>query len=248
MFLRLVRGLAPGQAPVIRIGGDSADHAWVPTSTVTKPPGVTFAIDTPWIAVVRALARELGAQLILGVNLEANSPSLAAVEGTTLLGGIGKGYVRALELGNEPDLYGSFAWYRTSSGTKVTGRPSGYSFSDFTTDFGNLAAALPGHVALAGPSLGTFAWTDQLGQFLAAESHVALVTLHRYPLQHCFIRRSSPRYPTIANLLSRNSSIGLADRFVKFIAVARAHHLPVRIDEFNTVSCGAVPAVSQTFA
>jgi hypothetical protein len=248
LFLRLVRGLAPGQAPVLRIGGDSADHAWVPTSAVAQPPGVNFVISPAWTAVARALAHQLGARLILGINLEANSSTLAAAEGTSLLGGIGSGYVRALELGNEPDLYGSFAWYRTSTGTKITGRPSTYSFSDFASDFSNLGSALPGRVALAGPSLGTFSWTDQLSSFLSAEPRVALVTLHRYPLQRCFIRRSSPRYPTIANLLSRNASIGLADRFARFVAVARARHLPVRVDEFNTVSCGAVPEVSQTFA
>ena len=185
---------------------------------MTKPPGVTFAIDSPWIAVTRSVARQLGARLILGIDLEANSPSLAAVEGTTLLGGIGTGYVRALELGNEPDLYGSFAWYRTSSGTKVTGRPSGYSFSDFTTDFSNVAAALPSHVALAGPSLGTFAWTNELGQFLAAEPRVALVTLHRVST----LSAASSAVPrrairTVANLLSRTASIGLADRFASFV-------------------------------
>ena len=38
-FIRLVHGLAPGQSPVIRIGGDSTDSTWWPVAGVARPPG-----------------------------------------------------------------------------------------------------------------------------------------------------------------------------------------------------------------
>src|SRR5207302_10635108 len=101
-----------------------------------------------------------------------------------LLGGIGSGSVRALEPGNEPELYSTFAWYRTQVGTKVTGRPRGYDYPAFASDFASIATVLPG-LPLAGPAFGNFAWTDHLGEFLAGEPRVRLATLHRYPLQHC---------------------------------------------------------------
>ena len=73
-------------------------------------------------------------------------------------------------------------------------------------------------------------------------------TLHRYPLQRCYTPRNSPRYPKLANLLSPTSSIGLADSFARYVRVAHAHGLAVRIDELGSVSCGAVRKVSDTFA
>ncbi|MBV9414200.1 MAG: hypothetical protein JO363_04400, partial [Solirubrobacterales bacterium] len=51
VFEQLVRNLVPGQAPVLRIGGDSADRTWRPTSAVLRPPGVRFAITDHWLAV-----------------------------------------------------------------------------------------------------------------------------------------------------------------------------------------------------
>jgi len=247
VFLQLVRNLTPGQAPVLRIGGDSTDRTWWPTRTVARPPGVTYAITERWLEVTRALSRALGARLILGLNLEADSPQLAAAEAGALLHGIGTGPIRALELGNEPDLYATFPWYRTADGRHVTGRPPSYDMSSLIADFTAFAAVLPRR-SLAGPSLGAPRWTRQLGRFLAAEPRVGLVTLHRYPLQLCFTPRRSPRYPTVADLLAPSSSIGLADSFAPYAAIAQARGRALRIDELNSVSCGPDPSVSDTFA
>ena len=246
VFEQLVRNLAPGQAPILRIGGNSADRTWWPVAGVNRPPGVTFDITHQWLAVTRALAQSLGAHLILGVNLEQDSPQLAAAEARALINGVGPQAVRALELGNEPDLYSAFPWY--SSGRHgVLGRPKSYDEAAFARDFAGFTGALP-HVPLAGPSLSGMMWTRDLGQFLAAEPHLGLVTLHRYPLQVCLTPRTSARYPTIGRLLSSATSTGLADSFAPYVALARAHGLSLRVDELNTVSCGADPAVSKSFA
>ena len=246
VFVQLVRNLAPGQAPVLRIGGDSADRTWWPTAAVTRPAGVTFAITDRWLEVTRALAHTLDARLILGLDLEAGSPGLASAEASALIDGVGSRSIRALELGNEPDLYAAFPWYRTAGGA-VLGRAAGYDEASFIRDFAQFASALP-RVPLAGPSLSGRSWTKGLGQFLAAEPQLGLVTLHRYPLQVCLTPPSSPRYPTLARLLSPVSSVGLADSFAPYVALARSHGLALRVDELNTVSCGAVPAVSKSFA
>jgi hypothetical protein len=247
VFEQLVRNLAPGQKPILRIGGDSADATWWPVPGVPRPPGVTFALTDRWLAVTRALARALSARLILGINLEADNPELGAAEASALLHGIGAARIRALELGNEPDLYADFAWYHTAAGKAVPGRPPNYDMAAFIDDFTAFAGALP-HLPLAGPSLGGPRWTRELGRFLVSEPRVGLVTLHRYPLQRCFTRRGSSRYPTVANLLAPAASTGLADFFAPAIVTARARGLPVRIDELNSVACGASPKVSETFA
>ena len=246
VFEQLVRNLAPGQAPVLRIGGNSADRTWWPVAGVSRPPGVTFDLGRQWLEVTRSLAQRLGAHLILGVNLEQDSPQLAAAEARALIDGVGRGSVRALELGNEPDLYSAFPWYR-SGGHVVLGRPKSYDEAAFSRDFAGFTGALP-QVPLAGPSLSGMMWTRDLAQFLAAEPHLGLVTLHRYPLQVCLTPSTSARYPTIARLLSPATSTELAASFAPYVALARAHGLSLRVDELNTVSCGADPAVSKSFA
>jgi len=247
VFLQLVRNLDPGQAPVFRIGGDTADRTWWPTAGLARPPGITYAITKRWLEVTRALAHALGARLIVGLNLEADSPRLAAAEADALLAGVGPGPIRAFELGNEPDLYATFPWYSTPDGRHVTGRPRSYDMASLISDFTRFAAALPGR-PLAGPSLGGPKWTRRLAHFLAVEPRVRVVTLHRYPLQLCYTSRRSPRYPTVGHLLQPAASVGLADSFAPYAEIARADRLSLRIDELNSVSCGADPSVSKTFA
>jgi len=41
-----------GQAPVLRIGGDSTDTTWWPTPGLRPPPGVTYSLSPRWLAVV----------------------------------------------------------------------------------------------------------------------------------------------------------------------------------------------------
>jgi hypothetical protein len=110
-------------------------------------------------------------------------------------------------------------------------------------DWTRFAARLPPRV-LAGPSLGAPGWTRRLATFLAAEPRLGLVTLHRYPLQLCYTPRGSARYPTLGHLLAAASSIGLADSFARYAALARAHRDPLRINQLNSVSCGAAPAAA----
>jgi hypothetical protein len=247
VFEQLIRNLTPGQSPVLRIGGDSADRTWWPVPGIIRPPGVTYSLNPGWLQVTRALTRSLGAHLILGLNLEAGSPYLAAAEARALIDGSEPGSVVAFELGNEPELYGSFAWYHRPDGRGVPGRPRTYGLSAFMSDFAQFPAALP-PVALAGPTTGGAGWLPSLDRFLAAEPRVRLATVHRYPLQLCFVPRASPRYPTIAHLLSPAATTGLADSFARAVATARARGVGLRIDELNTVSCGADRPVSQTFA
>ncbi|MEA2146909.1 MAG: hypothetical protein QOG59_2496, partial [Solirubrobacteraceae bacterium] len=126
VFVHLVRNLSPGQAPVLRIGGDSTDWTWWPVPGVSQPPGATYTLKPRWLNVAHALGQALGAKYILGLNLEANSTAVASTEAQQLLSGIGSRSVTAFELGNEPELYGQFPWYHDAAGHEVTGRPTSY--------------------------------------------------------------------------------------------------------------------------
>jgi hypothetical protein len=247
VLVQLIRNLTPGQAPVLRIGGDSTDSSWVPIAGVDPPPGVSYPLTPGWFQSVRALAAALGARLIVGVNLAADSVPIAVAEARAYLNEIGSRYIEALEIGNEPDLYGRDPWYMTASGAPVFARPKSYSMNAFMDEFEQFARALP-PVPLAGPAFAWLPWMKGLGRFLSAEPGLGLVTFHRYPLRRCNQSASSPVYGSIPNLLSNFASSGLARPVARFAAVAHAHGLGFRVDELNSVSCHGKPGVSNSFA
>jgi hypothetical protein len=245
VFIQLVRNLTGDAPPVLRIGGETTDNTWWPAPRVSRPAGGTFPLTPGWIAIARAMSAQLNARLILGINLEADSTALAAAEAKALISGIGRHRIQALELGNEPELYGAFTWGLTGA----LGRPKGWDFADFDRDFSRIARALP-HLPLAGPTDGVPTWYRYLGRFLSDQPRVAVATLHRYPLQRCFASPKQAIYPTIAHLLAPSSSRSLAESVATAAKTAHAHHASLRIDEMNSVSCGdgQVPDVTRSFA
>ena len=243
VLLHLIEDIAPEQSPVLRLGGDSTDWSWWPVAHVARPPGVRFTLTQNWMDVAHALAAAVRGRLILGVDLEADNRALAAAEANAMVDRIGRSSVDALELGNEPELYGSFGWYASPTGRPVPGRPRDYDPAAFYRDFSSFAPQLP-DVRLAGPSSGAPKWLAHLGAFLTAEPKVRLVTIHAYPLKHC--RKTT--VVTIPQLLAEQSSHGLAASVAPYVAAATAHHDPLRIDEMNGISCGGTRGVSDSFA
>jgi len=236
VLVQLLANIAPGQAPVLRIGGDSTDWTWSPMPGVRRPRGIGYAVTKSWLATTRALASALSAHLIVGVNLAAGRRALAAAEGRALLAGIGRQYIDALEIGNEADVYGIWPVYKPN-----------YSPDGFMRDFARWRTALP-DVPLAGPALADLGWLPSLGQFLGGEPRLRTVTVHSYPLTACDKDRHSPGYPTIANLLSDRASSGLAEGIARYVDAAHALHRSFRVDELNSVSCFGKRGVSDTFA
>ena len=246
VFLQLVRNLDPGQSPVIRIGGDSADWAWVPAPGITKPLGAKVTITTDLLRVLGALGTHLDARLILGLNLEADNVSVARAEAVALMRSIGRAHVQAFEIGNEPELYPVLGWYH-SHGQSVPGRRPGYDLAKYEREFRTFAARLP-RLPLAGPSSGLPTWTGDLGSLSATAPRLGVITVHRYPLQRCQLEPGTPGFPTIRELLARSSSVGLADSVIPVTRSAHAHGKAIRVDEINSVSCFGAQGVSNTFA
>ena len=246
VLVRLIRDLIPGQSPVLRIGGDSTDQTWWPVNGVARPGVVSYTLTPGWIHTTAALARAAGARLILGINLAINRPALAAAEARALLAGIGRKSIAELEIGNEPDVYQIYPEYRSPRGTIEHVRGRGYDFDDFVRQFSAVRRALP-RLPMAGPALGGTGWVARLGRFITHEPGLGLVTLHLYPLA-CGAPASSPESPTNGHLLSDYATTDLARRAEPAVATAHAHHLELRVDEFNSVTCGGTVGVSNTFA
>ncbi len=251
VFVQLLRNLqpAPGEPLVLRIGGNSTDATWWPVRGVSPPASVRYALTPAWLAATRALASAVNAQLILGVNLAAGRPRLAGAEARALLAGIGSRYVAAFEVGNEPDVYGVFPWYR-SRRRPVFARSGRYGLPAFIGELARWRAALP-DVPLAGPAAAELPWMAGLATLLKAEPRLHVVTVHRYPLQGCLTDRSSDAYPSAANLLSDRAAQGLSASLAPYVAVAHARGVQFRVDELNSAAlagCPARPGVSNTFA
>jgi hypothetical protein len=247
VLVNLLSGLAPGQSPVIRVGGDSTDASWWPLRGTIAPPGVSYRITPGWLRTTRALADDLHAKLILGINLAAGRPAIAAAEGRALVAGIGRSRIDALEIGNEPDLYGVFPWYRSRTGHLVRARGRGYGLSAYERQFTEWSRLLPS-VPLAGPAVSGPAWMRGLSHFAARAPRLSLVTYHRYPLRACTTNPSDPSFPSIPHLLSDAASAGLAAPLATYARAAHAHHRAFRVAEMNSASCEGAPGVSDTFA
>lgn len=248
VLVRLVRNLMPDQTGVLRIGGVTTDGTWWPVAGVARPPGVHYTVTAQRLAVIKGLAQETGARLILGLNFEADSRMVARAEATAMLAIIGSSRIAAFELGNEPELYGNpnFAWYRRK-GKNVPGRPIDWDMTKLTTNFANIGSVVP-RVGLAGPAAGAAEWLHQLGGFIAGQRRLGMITVHSYPFEACSASPAMPWYPTISRLLSPAASIGQVETIRPYLTIAHAHHLPLRIDETNTVSCGNPPGIANTFA
>ncbi len=247
VMLNLLRGLAPRQQPIIRIGGNSTDASWWPLRGMIPPGGINYSITNGWLRTTRALARDLRAKLILGINLAAGRPAIAAGEGRAFMSGIGRRYIDALEIGNEPNLYPVFSWYKDRLGHVHHSRPRSYNILAYGRQFTQWSRVLPS-VPLAGPAASNPNWMGKLGKLLSSQRRLKLVTYHRYPLRGCTTDPSDPAYPSIPHLLADTSSAGLANGVTPFVKVAARHHLPLRIAEMNSASCEGAKGVSDTFA
>jgi hypothetical protein len=247
VFVRLLRNLAPGQPPVLRIGGDSTDWTWWPIAKMPRPPGITYGITPRWLAVARSLAQATDARYILGINLEAGNQVIATAEARALLAGIGRQYITALELGNEPELYSRLGWYQTARKIPVPGRPASYDYQRFAGEFSSFEKAMS-PIPIAGPSTGSYWWLTHLAQFLDAEPSLGAVTVHSYWLNRCLASPSLPGYPSIPHLLSSAPPSRLARALRTYASLAHDHGVPVRIDEMNSVTCGGQRGVSDVFA
>lgn len=257
VLVQLIRNLAPRGPVSLRIGGQSTDRTWWPVPRMRRPLGITYNLTARWLALTRALAQATDARMILGVGLEADRTRIDAVEAQRLLAGIGRSYIGALEIGNEPELYTLVPWYRTLGGAPIpwyshrgapvySRRPE-YGPSDFYGEFSRALQVMPS-APVAGPETGLVPWIDGFQRFVGRGSRVRIVTWHAYGLNQCVTDPRSPDYPSVPNLLSTHASRGFVAGIAPYVALAHRAGATFRVDEINSVTCNGRLGVSNTFA
>ena len=248
VLVQLIRNLNPGQSPVLRIGGNSADESWWPTKGVKRSPGIKYTLTRSWMATTRKLAVQTGGRLILDLNLKLGSAREIAAQASAFRTQIGDRNIDELEIGNEPELYAITPYYYVGpNDTPVYPRPRNYNFAAYLREVTRFAKQLGGF-PLAGPATGSYSLLTRLPKVFKAEPELKVVTYHRYPLIKCFTKPGDPGYPTIPNLLSLRSSRDLLKNTGGLIALAHERGATFRVDELNSVACKGQLGVSDTFA
>jgi hypothetical protein len=98
--------------------------------------------------------------------------------------------------------------------------------------------------ALAHP-LKHYGWVTKLLQ--ASHPGLAGITAHRYPYSACATPRQ-PTFPTIGRVLSENATVSMGDAALTLEHISDHARLPLWMTEINSVTCGGVKGVSDTFA
>jgi len=189
VLIQLIRDLNPKQSPVLRVGGNSGDQTWLPARGVKVNPSINFTITPSWLATTRALAEKTGGKLILDLNLKLNSAPEMAAEAHAFETGIGASNIKALEIGNEPELYPITPfYYRKPNHTPVFPRPRSYNRAAYVKEMAGFAKLL-GDVPLAGPATGNYNWLTRVPKLFKVEPNLKVVSYHR---THCRPRSPSP--------------------------------------------------------
>jgi hypothetical protein len=231
-FAALLRSLGPG---VLRFGGASADTrvAWTDAHT-PRPAWASSVLNPGDLQRLAHLAAATGWHVLLTVGLVHYDRRAAAREVAAAKAALGP-WLIGIEVGNEPDSYAVHGLRRNPwEYVKFDAEVSGYRNA--------IAAATPG-IQVAGPGVSGSSAFKRWGPAEVFAQKPALLTGHHYPLG-C----RTPREATIPRLLSQ-ATRGLEIRSLRrYLSVAHASHIPLRIDETNSVSCGGKDGVSNTFA
>ncbi|MBV9259139.1 MAG: fibronectin type III domain-containing protein [Ktedonobacteraceae bacterium] len=213
----------------LRVGGNTVDRDvfWQPGG-LPVPSWAQTVVTPADIDRLANLARASNWKVRLAVNLghlDANSIANEAQYASSSLGS----YLEDLECGNEPNDY-------AHNGL----RGPSYDYMQYKADFATCAKAIGNAAPIAGP--------DTTGAFIsnfAQDEHSAvdLITQHAYTLSNC-----SGNPGTATDLLSPASATKEVNQIIPTLNAANAQHLPLRMDETNSVSCGGADGVSNVYA
>ncbi len=247
---RVVSQLATDGPLRLRVGGDSADRAW--WSPKREQPEWVFELTPTWLRQASRIVRVAHTPLILDLNIMSSTPRLAAVWARRSLQSLPRGSVRAFEIGNEPDIYNQSKWQHLTGGRGVPRLPSRITPTSYARSFNAYAAAVARvarGVPLLAPALAEPQKNADWIVKLLAAPHPRLtgITAHRYPYSAC-ARRSAPTYPSIPRILSENATAGMGRTARTLEHITDPAHLPLWMTEINSVTCGGVRGVSNTFA
>ncbi len=249
---------------VLRIGGDSSDHAIFDRSADLLPPWA-FPVTPALVARTVSIIRDLRLRVILDLNTISTTPrSTGAWMGAALrAANLPPGSLAAFEIGNEPDIYNPKAFAggllranppstlkkANLSPARLPKRITPVSYSRTYEAFARSLAPAAPDVPLVAPALAVerrhLRWISTL--LHRPHPGLAVISAHVYPYGACS-RPGTPSYPTVQKLLSENATVGMAKTIAPAVALSHKAGFSLRLTEINSVTCGGVKGVSNTFS
>ncbi|KAG8978308.1 hypothetical protein FRB90_008455, partial [Tulasnella sp. 427] len=249
-YLKNIRGRMSNPLRM-RIGGNSLDNSYyVPAQTSMINGTVDNVGYTPITygpifldTIVRLGDIIGGAQWDVGLGLvhvaEGNNTASLALTTVQKLGN----RLDSFLLGNEPDLY-----------TTHNLRPgqANYTVQNYIDDYANLLGQIHSipdlvNVPMAGPTICCFwdLYTLLSNGYLGAfRNYLKYLTIQHYPQNNCF--NQTPSFD-LGYYTNHANVVGLATWNIQGVQLAQQSKLNVSMSEFNSVSCGGYPGVSNTF-
>jgi hypothetical protein len=257
LFARILGDVTvPGQGLVLRIGGDSADQTFYEPSLSTYPIWA-YGLTPAWMQQAAALIAADHLHVILDVNHISGTPQLAAALVSEAEQAFPAGSITGIEIGNEPDAYTPQSW-QAFVGSSTVGSfgeadlPPTITPTNYRATFAAFAAALAPvapNVPLMGPALAFpqqgLSWIKALAE--PPDRGLGAITMHEYPFGDCG-DPTGPVYPSVAGLLNRKAVLSVFSSLRLDALQAQWERLPLRVTEFNSVTCGGVAGVSDSFA
>jgi hypothetical protein len=231
-LIALLRSLGVG---VLRFGGVTADEqiAWRDAQT-PRPSWALGVLEDESLRQLGVLASASGWHVLMTLGFGHFEPQAAAREAAAAKAALGES-LEAIEIGNEPDSYAKHN-LRPTPWTPVQ-------YNEQVTEYRDAIEALALGIPLAGPDTSGSSAYEKWGLSEAIHQRPALLTGHHYPLG-C----AGQPPPSIARLLSPEIR-ELEERSLRrYLFIAQETEVPFRLDETNTVSCGGVSGISNTFA
>jgi hypothetical protein len=231
-LVSMLRSLGVG---VLRFGGITADEqtAWVDEAT-PRPAWALGVLEAGDLRGLGSLAAASGWHVLLTLGFAHFDPEAAAREAAVAKAALGES-LEGIEIGNEPDSYARHG-LRPLPWTPVQ-------YEEQINAYRVAIEALAPGIPLAGPDSSGSSAYEKWGLSEAIYQRPALLTGHHYPLG---CAEQPP--PTIARLLSPRIR-QLEERSLRrYQFIAQETEVPFRMDETNTVSCGGVAGISNTFA
>lgn len=223
-LIGLFKRLGPS---LLRIGGNSVDTTHWAASGAGRTSGQVAPSD---IDALAGFLQATGWTVLYGVNLATSTAAAAAAEVAYAVQSLGAS-LYAIEIGNEPDLYGGKYF------------PS-WSVADFEQLWGQFRSAIlqaVPSVTITGPAaagnVGT--WTVPFGEHVGS-GEIALLT------QHYYRGNGQSASSTVAELVSPDPKL-IAD-LVTLKAGAGAIGVPFRVAETNSFYNGGANGASDSYA
>jgi hypothetical protein len=232
-FAAMLRSLGTG---VLRFGGVSADTriAWTDARTA-RPAWASGVVDADDFRQLAGLAAQSGWHIVLTLGIVHFEPQAAAREAAAAKAALGP-WLEAFEFGNEPNSYALHGmreepWGLEQYNAQVAEYRAG------------IEAAAPG-VPLWGPDVSGSSAFETWGPGEVVHQRPTTLTGHHYPLG-CEQRKPVPSVTSLLSSPIWRREVGSVRRYV---TLSQAAGLPFRMDETNSVSCGGVAGISNSFA